>query len=89
MMAFCFTNIHQFRFHLWMIDIARVRREKEKTRGIYWGEEVEENELELGCGRTQSWQRHENWELNERIALIKCKQAKHMVKKCLNGSKNA
>jgi hypothetical protein len=37
-----------------MIDIARVRREKEKTRGIYWGEEVEENELELGCGRTQS-----------------------------------
>jgi hypothetical protein len=45
--------------------------------------------LELGCGRTQSWQRHENWELNERIALIKCKQAKHMVKKCLNGSKNA
>jgi hypothetical protein len=36
-----------------MIDIARVRRGKEKTRGI-WGEEVEEKELELGCGRTRS-----------------------------------
>lgn len=49
-MAFCFTNLG---FTLLMIDIARVRRGKEKTRGI-WVEEVEEKELELGCGRTQS-----------------------------------
>ncbi len=37
--------------------------------------------------KKRSW--HENWEHNERIALIKCKQAKHVVKKCLNGPKNA